>query len=103
MPVFMTATVASFLPVLARTRDRGSASFRFTLAGMLCYVAMLAITLAGNVPINRRLLELSPATTPREEFLALRTRWSRLHAARNLLNLTGLILAALGALSRPRR
>lgn len=102
MPVFMTATVASFVPVLAFTRERGSSSFLFSFAGMLCYVAMLAVTLTRNVPINRRLLELSPDTTPREEFLELRARWGRLHTARNLLNIAGLALAVLGALSRSR-
>jgi uncharacterized membrane protein len=102
MPVFMTATIASFLPVLALTRDRGSSSFLFSFAGMLCYVTMLAVTLTRNVPINRRLLDLLPATTPREEFLELRVRWDRLHTARNLLNMAGFALSVLGALSRSR-
>ena len=61
---------------------------------------MLAITLTGNVPINRRTLELDPDTTPREEFLELRARWDRLHAARNVLNLAGFGLALLGLLAR---
>ncbi|MBA2450575.1 MAG: DUF1772 domain-containing protein, partial [Chloroflexi bacterium] len=99
-PVFMSTTVASFLPVLALTRNRGSAPFYCSLAGMLCYIAMLAITLTANLPINKRLLELSPDATPGEEFRELRARWNRLHTARNLLNLTGLILAVLGALSK---
>jgi uncharacterized membrane protein len=102
MPVFMTATIASFFPVLALTRDRESSSFRFSFAGMLCYVTMLAVTLTGNVPINRRLLELLPDSTPREEFLELRARWDRLHTARNLLNMVGFALSVLGALSSPR-
>ncbi len=63
---------------------------------------MLAITLTANVPINRRTLELDPDTTPREEFLELRARWDRLHAARNVLNLAGFGLALLGVLAIPR-
>lgn len=101
MPFFMSITIASFLPVLALIRDRRSMSFRLSVVGMLCYVAMLAITLTSNVPINQQLLALAPDTTPRDEFLALRTRWSRLHTARNLLNITGLSLAVLGTLARP--
>ncbi len=66
---------------------------------MLCYVAMLAVTFAGNMPINRRVLELDPATVSREEFMELRRRWDRFHAARNTLNFIGFASALLGALS----
>ena len=97
MPPFMTATIVSFVPVLSLTRDRRS--FGFTLAGMLCYLAMLAVTFAGNMPANRRTLELDPGTVSREEFLSLRRRWDTFHAGRNVLNATGLILAILGTLS----
>ena len=37
-----------------------------------------------------------------EEFRELRERWDRLHAVRNVLNIAGLVLACLGALSEPR-
>ncbi len=97
MPPFMTATILSFAPVLSLTRDRRS--FRFTLAGMLCYLAMLAVTFAGNMPANRLTLELDPKTASRDEFLALRRRWDAFHATRNVLNATGLIFAILGTLS----
>ncbi len=97
MPPFMIATIVSFVPVLSLSPDRRS--FRFTLAGMLCYFAMLAVTFAGNVPANRRTLDLDPASVSREEFLALRRRWDAFHAVRNLLNAAGLVFAILGALS----
>jgi hypothetical protein len=67
--------------------------------GTLCYVAMLAVTFAGNMPINRRVLELDPATVSREELIELRRRWDRFHAARNVLNFLGFASALLGALS----
>jgi hypothetical protein len=69
---------------------------------MLCYATMLAITLVGNIPINRRTLELEPDTVPREEFLKLRARWDGLHAARNVLNLCGFGLTILGVLASSR-
>ena len=97
MPPFMIAAILAFVPALALTRDRRA--FRFTLAGMLCYVAMLAVTFAGNMPANGRTLDLDPKTVPRGEFLALRRRWDAFHAARNLLNAAGFVLAILGALS----
>ena len=100
MPPFMTATIVSFVPVLLLTRDRRS--FRFTLAGMLCYLAMLAVTFAGNMPANRRTLELDPKTVSRDEFLALRQRWDAFHVARNVLNAAGLVFTILGTLSDTR-
>jgi len=97
MPPFMTATIVSFVPVLSLTRDRRS--FRFALAGMLCYLAMLAVTFAGNMPVNRRTLELDPGSVSRDEFLSLRRRWDTFHAARNVLNAAGLAFTILGTFS----
>ena len=102
MPFFMTSTIVSAIPVLSLTRDRRSAAFRFTFAGMMCFVAMPLVTLIGNVPINRRLLELPPQEASYEEFLQLRRRWDRYHTVRNLLNIAGLSFSYLGALSRSK-
>ena len=100
MPFFMTSTIVSAIPVLSLTGDRKSTAFRFTLSGTGCFVAMLLITLAGNVPINRRLLDLPPQEVSYDEFLELRKRWDRLHTLRNLLNIAGLCFSCLGALSQ---
>jgi uncharacterized membrane protein len=99
MPFFMTATVASAIPVLSAIKDCGSAEFRLTLAGMLCFAAMLTVTLIGNVPINKRILELPAREESYEELLVLRRRWDRLHAVRNFLNVVGLVLSCLGTSS----
>jgi hypothetical protein len=103
MPGYMFATVASFLPVLAVERDPRTPTFRYTLAGMACFVGMLGITLTRNLPINRRLESLPVSETSGAEFHALRDRWDRLHAARNLLNIVGLACACLGATARTER
>ncbi len=100
MPFFMTSTIVSAILVLSLTQERRSAAFRFTLTGMTCLVAMLLVTLTGNVPINRRLLELPPPEMSYEEFLELRERWDRLHTVRNLLTIAGLSFSCLGALSQ---
>jgi hypothetical protein len=67
--------------------------------GMLCYTSMLAVTFAGNMPVNRRMLEIDVGTVSGEELMELRKRWDRFHAARNVLNLLGFASALLGALS----
>lgn len=102
MPIFMTSTIVSAIPVLSLTRDRKSPAFRSTLTGMACFVTMLLITLAGNVPINRRLLDLPPQEASYEEFLELRRRWDQLHTIRIFLNIAGLCFSCLGALSQTR-
>ncbi len=99
MPSYMQAMIASFLPVLALQRDRTSPAFRFALAGAACFAAMLAVTATRNLPINSRIVEMPAEEASVAEFRALRARWDRLHAARNLLNVTGLVLTCLGALS----
>ncbi len=101
MPFYMSSTIASFLPVLVLQRRPGSPAFRFTLAGLMCFAAMLGITLTRNLPINTRIEELPTEEASLEEFRELRERWDRLHAARNVLNVVGLVFAGLGALSKP--
>jgi uncharacterized membrane protein len=67
------------------------------VAGTACFVGMLASTLIGNVPINDRVLELSPERDG-EEFVELHERWDRLHSLRVALNVAGLALLCVGAL-----
>lgn len=101
MPPYMLSTLASFLLVLILQRRPDSPAFRFTLAGLLCFVAMIVITRTGNLPINARIEELPTEETSIEEFGELRERWTRLHAARNVLNVAGFVFTSLGALSEP--
>ncbi|MDP8925480.1 MAG: DUF1772 domain-containing protein [Actinomycetota bacterium] len=96
MPVWMSSTIVSCLPVLALVR--GTRPFLPSLAGTVCFLGMLASTTLGNIPINNRVLELSPETD-QEEFVELRERWDRLHTLRVVLNLAGLAFLCLGALS----
>jgi uncharacterized membrane protein len=100
MPFYMSSTIASFLPTLALIPNRRSPAFRFTLAGMTCIAAMLMVTLTKNLPINKRIEELPAEEVSFEEFRELRERWDRLHAARNLFNIAGLVFSGLGALSQ---
>lgn len=102
MPPYMLSTLGSFLPVLALQRRPGTPAFRLTLAGLACFVAMVAITRRGNLPINACIEALPTEEASLEEFGELRERWTRLHAARNVLNVAGFVFTSLGALSEPR-
>lgn len=96
MPPLMVSVVLSCLPVLALSRGREPAGFRFALAGMACFLGMLGSTLSGNVPINRRTLEVSPDAPP-ADWPEMRARWDRLHTLRVILTVAGLSLLLLGA------
>jgi uncharacterized membrane protein len=100
MPAWMGSTVVSC--VLALLFSRGTAGFRSTLFGTVCFVRMLASTRIGNVPINNRLLEMDPERD-QEEFARLRERWDRLHTLRVALNVAGLGFLIAGALAEDAR
>ena len=100
MPFWMSSVIVSCLPVLALSR--GTSAFRPTLAGTACFAGTLVSTLIGNVPINNRVLEMSPETDVEEEFVELRRGWDRLHSLRVVLNVTGLALLCVGTLKDDR-
>ena len=89
MPALMIPAIASGALVLALGSE--GAAFALTLAGVACLTAMLAVTLLGNVPINRRILEASPDMPP-PTWWWLRRRWDRLHSARVALDVAALSL-----------
>lgn len=100
MPFWMSSAIVSCLPVLAL--GRRTSGFRYSLLGTLCFAAMLASTGFGNIPINKRVLELSPETD-QEEFVELRERWDRLHTLRVFLNVAGFGFLVVGALAEDER
>jgi uncharacterized membrane protein len=90
MPALMLLTIGSLRP--------GAPSSVLTLAGVFCLAAMLAVTLAGNVPINRKILAAT-LDTPPPTWWSLRRRWDRLHAVRVALDLVALVLLILAVLT----
>jgi uncharacterized membrane protein len=99
MPLWMSSVVGTCGAVAALSRRTGA--FLPTLAGTACFAGMLASTLVGNVPINDRVLEMSPRSDG-EEFARLRERWDRLHTLRVALTVAGFAFLCLGALRRNR-
>lgn len=95
MPYWMSSTVVSCVAV--SILSRGKRGFLPTLAGAACFAGMLLSTLLGNVPINKRTLEIDPEQDA-EEFVELRERWDRLHTLRILLTVAGFGLLVAGAL-----
>jgi uncharacterized membrane protein len=99
MPLWMSSTVAS---CAAAALPRGFRSSLPTLVGAACFAGMLLSTLLGNVPINKRTLEIDPDEDG-EEFARLRKRWDRLHTLRVVLTVAGFGLLVAGALREAGR
>ena len=97
MPGLMLLTIVSGFAAASQL-DSGSDAFALTLAGSACFALMLAITLAGNVPLNLRTLGFDHAGSV-DEWRAIRRRWDRLHTARILLDVAGLVCVSLAALA----
>lgn len=91
----MTATIA--LSAAATAATAGSAR---TLAGVStgCFAGMLALTFAGNMPLNVAVLRWQEPGDP-DRWRRLRRRWDRIHTARIALDTTGFALLVAACLS----
>lgn len=91
MPVFMAATVASAVPVtwLLRQARVSMSVFLLFVLGFAFLVIQLAITLAGNVPINEQISSWSPDNPP-SQWQEIRDQWNLFNNLR-----TAFLLAAL--------
>jgi hypothetical protein len=91
----MTATIA--LSAAATAATAGSAR---TLAGVAtgCFAGMLALTFAGNMPVNVAVLRWEEPGDP-ERWRRLRRRWDRIHTVRIALDTTGFALLVAACLS----
>jgi hypothetical protein len=93
MPWVVTITVASGLAAARDRLNRGVA-----LGGAGCFATTLGVTLAGNVPLNVRVMGFDERGDA-DEWRALRRRWDRLHMALAALGGAGLVCAILAVAS----
>jgi uncharacterized membrane protein len=92
MPPLMIAAVAAgaVFASLVST-GAGTTPWILAVAATICLVLMLAITLAGNVPINRATDHSSVDIDP-AQWAAMRGRWNRLHDVRIVLDGAAFVL-----------
>ncbi|MBV9817293.1 MAG: DUF1772 domain-containing protein [Solirubrobacterales bacterium] len=81
----MAATV-TLSAITAATAQRPTRTLAGAATG--CFAAMLALTFAGNMPINLAILRWQEPGDP-ERWRTLRRRWDHIHTARVLLDTTG--------------
>jgi uncharacterized membrane protein len=100
--LLIAAIVAGLLVVITLFRYRSTTAAWLALAGLLLVVAVLAVTLSVEVPIDNKINGWSATTLP-PDWRHIRARWAAFHTLRTFLSL-GAVAAAVGAaLTAPAR
>jgi uncharacterized membrane protein len=90
-----TTGVLSLVLVIVLFRRCATAAAWLALAGLLALVAVIAVTLAVEVPIDHQVKMWTTATLS-ADWEEIRSRWANFHTLRTFLSLAGLA-AAVGA------
>jgi hypothetical protein len=87
--VFEVGAVVAAIVLTLLVRHRAPGSFAWSLAGALCLLVSHAAFWIWVAPVNAELGPLTVATLP-ADWMELRDQWEYTHAARAILQLTGL-------------
>lgn len=90
MPILGNAAILSVGVCVVLVRAVPGA-FALSLIALVLIVGDMAVTLTGNVPINKQVQSWNVAAPPLE-WAELRDRWERLHTIRTLLIVSGFVL-----------
>lgn len=91
MPFLGNAAIVSVAACVGLVRAVPGA-FSLSLVALALIVGDMAVTLAGNVPINKQVQSWNVAAPP--EWAEFRDRWERLHTIRTVLIVSGFALFA---------
>jgi uncharacterized membrane protein len=97
MTVLMPAAALSIIPVLFLSYHVQPMTFYLTLAGSLCFVIALLITVLVEVPIVEQIATWTVPTLP-DNWQQLRDRWSKFHIIRVVAGFAGLVFLVVGAI-----
>jgi hypothetical protein len=92
MPVLGNVAILAVGACVFLMRNEPEA-FALSLAGLLLFLASMAVTLGGNVPINKQ-VQSWDTTAPPSHWSQLRDRWEKLHSLRTALIVSGFALFA---------
>ena len=96
MPIVVVGALLGGI-VLAISQGIHSLSGELAIAGSVCYVAVLAIALSTDVPINKQIARWSVQSPP-DDWRLIRASWVRFHIVRTLFSLPGLACYILACL-----
>jgi len=97
MTVLMPAAALSIVPVLILSYQVQPRTFYLTLAGSLCFLVALLITVLVEVPIVEQIATWTVPTLP-NNWQQLRDRWSKFHIIRVVAGFAGLVFLVVGAI-----
>jgi uncharacterized membrane protein len=105
-PLFMICFLgtAVMLPITLFAH-RGTQQFWLLLGATVCYLAgVIAVTFAGNIPLNNALDTLNIASSTPDQLATFRAqfenRWNVLNHIRSVANTAALVLAILACLNK---
>jgi uncharacterized membrane protein len=101
MAILMLAALILCLGILLALFRTRTIAFYLTLAGFLCMIAALLITLLVNVPIDNQLKNWTVATLP-ADWQDIRERWELFHSLRTFISIASLALLLAGAFWKAR-
>jgi uncharacterized membrane protein len=97
MPIVVVGALLSGIVLAILSPGIHSLSGELAIAGFVCYVAGLVITLSTNVRINKQIARWSVQNPP-DDWRPIRARWVRFHIIRTLFSLPGLACYILACL-----
>jgi Domain of unknown function (DUF1772) len=93
--LMISAVLVGAVVVVLLFWSRSTVAARLALAGLLLMIAVMAITLIVEVPIDNLIANWTEATLP-SDWQQLRARWAEFHTLRTFLSL-GAVAAAVAA------
>ena len=90
MPVVVVGAALGGIVLAALPPGLTSLSGRLALLGAFCYAAILVISLATGVRMNRQIAGW-PIAHPPENWMKVRLRWIRFHILRTLVSVPALL------------
>jgi uncharacterized membrane protein len=97
MPIVVVGAILGGIVLAIVSQGIQSLSGELAVAGSVCYVAVLAIALTTNVPINKQIARWSVQSPP-DNWARIRSSWIRFHIVRTLFSLPGLACYILACL-----
>ncbi len=93
--LMISAVVVGLVAVFLLFRRRSTTAGWLALAGLLLMVAVIAVTLSVEVPIDNKIKTWTTATLP-SDWQDIRAQWAAFHTLRTFLSLAA-VAAAVGA------
>jgi uncharacterized membrane protein len=97
MPIVIVGALLGGIVLAILSQGIHSLSGELAIAGSICYVAVLAVSLPTNVRINKQIARWSVQSPP-DDWARIRASWVRFHIVRTLFSLPGLACYILACL-----